>query len=179
LAWLKSRSTRRLLALLIVAALSIAAIFSTQLFETAADNLALQDSDAAGVSVGRYDLAVMLWNQMKAAQTANWIFGFGPGAADSWVTSYFILGNPHNDWLKILFDYGIFGFFCLHAIWFLTLTRHRLGIMIYLYSATLMMTDNVFIYMFHQVFVAMMMCTGRPEGEYLASTRGHWVPPTN
>jgi hypothetical protein len=113
----------------------------------------------------------MLWNQLKAGQMANWIFGFGPGAADAWVTSYFRLGNPHNDWLKILFDYGTFGFLSLHAILFLTLTRHRLGIMIYLYSATLMMTDNVFIYMFHQVFVAMMMCTGRPEWEYLASTR--------
>ena len=131
LAGIKSRRTCWLLALLIVVALSITAIFSAQLFETAADSLALPDLDAAGVSVGRYDLAVMLWNQLKAGQMVNWIFGFGPGAADAWVTSYFSLGNPHNDWLKIFCDYGIVGFLGLHAILFLTLTRHRLGIIIY------------------------------------------------
>ena len=45
-----------------------------------------------------------------------------------------------------------------------------------MYSATLMMTDNVFIYMFYQVFVAMMMCTGRPEWEYFGLNPGALRP---
>jgi hypothetical protein len=150
--------TSRIMAAAVVVGLSVAAIFSTQIFEALAGILEFNESSADSISVGRYDIAVMLWNQLGASQLLNWLIGFGPGAADAQVASHFVLINPHNDWLKIVFDYGFIGLVGLHAVLLLTLARHRLGLMIYLYSATLMLTDNVFIYMFYHLFIAMIMC---------------------
>jgi hypothetical protein len=171
LARARSLEMRRFLASIVVVALSLAAIFSTQLFQDAANSLALDDSSADSVSVGRYDIAIMLWGQFDAGQPLNWVLGFGPGAADAQVASNFILINPHNDWLKILFDYGVAGFVAIHLVLFLILARHRLGLMIYVYSATLMMTDNIFIYMFYQLFVSVSMCSVDQRRKYAIPVR--------
>lgn len=152
--------TGRLLALTTVALLSVTAIFSTQIFENMADYFDLEQSSANSVSLGRYDIAVALWDRLGSGSLLNWTIGFGPGSADALVIGDFDL-NPHNDWLKVLFDYGILGFVCVHAVLLLNFVRHRLGIMLYVYTATLMMTDNIFIYMFYFPFVAMMMCVER------------------
>ena len=147
----------RRLGCVLVVALSITAIFSTSIFQTSADFFQLRDSSANGISLGRYDIAVMLWDRLDEASTLNWLIGFGAGAADA-VSQAVADLNPHNDWLKILFDYGLLGTFVMHLIFFMILTRHRLGLMIYIYTATLMVTDNIFIYMFYYPFIAMIMC---------------------
>jgi hypothetical protein len=144
-----------------VVLLSAIAIASIYLFEDVANNLELEDSSADAVSLGRYDIALMLWDRLHHSGPLNWLIGFGPGAADAIVENYTILQNPHNDWLKILFDYGAIGFVAIHSILFANLARHRLGLMIYIYTATLMVTDNVFIYMFYHAYVALIMCTAR------------------
>ena len=158
----------RHLALAAVLALSVTAVFSTQLFEFADDALDLEESSANSISMGRYDIAVVLWDELYNGSLEKWIIGSGPGSSDALVT----LWNPHNDWLKILFDYGLAGFAAIHAVLFLNLARHRLGLMIYLYSATLMMTDNVFIYMFYHPFVAIMMCTARHRDAFRLHSHG-------
>jgi hypothetical protein len=152
--------TGSLLAVATVVLLSVTAIFSTDIFESVADYFDLQDSSANSVSLGRYDVAVALWDRLDSGSLLNWTLGFGPGSADALVSGDFEL-NPHNDWLKVLFDYGILGFVGVHAVLVLNLVRHRLGIMMYIYTATLMMTDNIFIYMFYFPFVAMVMCVQR------------------
>lgn len=161
LAQARSLTTRKVVAVLIVVGLSITALLSTQLFRDAYNDLAVADSSANGISLGRYEIAQLLRDQFKAGQPSNWLVGFGPGAADAQVGAHFMLSNPHNDWLKILYDYGYLGFAAIHVVMFLTLARHRLGLMIYLYSATVMITDNVFIYLFYQTFIALVMYAAR------------------
>jgi hypothetical protein len=171
----RSFRTSRNMAAVVVVGLSVAAILSTQIFEALAGTFEFKDSSADSISVGRYDIAVMLWNQLDSSQLLNWLIGFGPGAADAQVASHFVLINPHNDWLKIVFDYGFVGFVGLHAVLLLTLARHRLGLMIYLYSATLMLTDNVFIYMFYHLFVAMIMCASAQRQHHVGAVHPRLV----
>jgi hypothetical protein len=161
--------TSRIVAAVVVVGLSFAAIFSTQIFEALAGTFEFEESSADSISVGRYNIAVLLWSQLDSGQLLNWLIGFGPGSADAQVASLFVLINPHNDWLKILFDYGLIGFVGLHVVLLLTLARHRLGLMIYIYGATLMLTDNVFIYMFYHLFVAMIMCASVPRQHHVGA----------
>jgi hypothetical protein len=147
----------RPLALGIVLTLSVVALFSAQLFELSADSLNLKDTSASSVSGGRYEIATWLWDELRSGSLLAWIIGSGPGSADAIVSDNFSLANPHNDWLKLLFDYGVVGFAAMHAVLFLNLARDRLGLMLYVYTATLMMTDNIFIYMFYYPFVVMIM----------------------
>lgn len=152
---------RKFMALAIVLALSIAAVFSNKLFETTADSLDLQQTSANSLSLGRYQIALRLWADLDNGSPRQWIIGSGPGSSDATVASNSDLTNAHNDWLKILFDYGLVGFVVIHAVLFLNLARNRFGLMAYLYDATLMMTDNVFIYMFYWAFLFMMMRAAR------------------
>jgi O-Antigen ligase len=165
----------RTVAIVVVVGLSVAAILSTQIFELLAGIVEFKESSADSISVGRYDIAVMLWKQLDSGQLSNWLFGFGPGAADFQVASHFILINPHNDWLKILFDYGLIGFVGMHIVLLMTFGRHRLGLMVYLYSATLMLTDNIFIYMFYHLFLAMIMCASRRKQHHGGVVRSELI----
>ena len=152
----------RFSAFCLVFTLSMAALFSSQIFEYVATWLDLQATNANSISLGRYEIAVKLWGGLEGRPILGWLLGTGPGAADAVVGAEFApLQNPHNDWLKVLYDYGIIGFFGIHYILFRTLGEHRLGLMLYVYSATLMMTDNIFIYMFYHPFVMLMMCAAR------------------
>ncbi|GAA0606128.1 hypothetical protein GCM10009416_49270 [Craurococcus roseus] len=158
-----------------VVALSILAIFSTQLFEGVADTAYLDGFSANGLSLGRYELAIKLWDEMESGSLLNRMVGFGPAAADTMLESYAVLEgsevNPHNDWLKILFDYGMAGFVAMHVVLFLNLARHRLGLMLYLYTASAMVTDNVLIYMFYHPFIALVMCAERGREKDAAGFR--------
>ncbi|TDH57866.1 O-antigen ligase domain-containing protein [Dankookia rubra] len=159
-----SQKSRKFLAATIVVLVSLTAIFTTQIFEGIADLLDLEETNANSVSLGRYDIAVKLWTELESAPLMNYVVGFGPGSADQISTENFNL-NPHNDWLKIIIDYGVIGFVVFHLV-FLIITRvSRLGIMIYLYNATLMVTDNVLIYMIYHPFLVLIACVARGHEE--------------
>jgi hypothetical protein len=153
----------RTIALTVVITLSAAALFSAQLFELVSSTLDLEQTSANSISLGRYDIATRLWQDIVPGPLGKWLIGFGPGAADSVVTATTAgtLTNAHNDWLKILYDYGVIGLVVMHIVLFHTLTGHRLGVMLYLYGATVMMTDNILIYMFYHPFVMLMIATSR------------------
>ena len=152
-------SVARLLAFAGVIAISIAALFSSQIFEFVAATLQIQNTSANSISLGRYGFASRIWAAQANNPALSWVFGSGPGSADAAVG----VDNPHNDWLKILFDYGIFGFLVIHAILCRLLCEHRLGIMLYIYTATLMVTDNIFIYMFYHPFLLLLVSAARTQ----------------
>jgi O-Antigen ligase len=160
--WWRRRAAR-LAALAAVFALSVLALFSAQLFESMTAALNVQNTSANSISLGRYELAVQLWDALTARPLSMWLFGSGPGAADAFVSSISAINNPHNDWLKILFDYGGIGFLAFHAILYRIFFEHRLGLMLYIYSAVVMMTDNILIYMFYHPFVLLMLSAARRE----------------
>ena len=125
----------------------LAALFSTQVFAELGNLVGITSTNQ--VSLGRYDIAEELWTRWRPGGLAHHLFGFGPGAADAWLVFRGIEANPHNDWLKILFDYGAFGLVLMQGVLAALFPKTRLGNKLYLYSAILMVTDNTFIYMFH------------------------------
>ena len=156
-------ATARAVALLGVLTFSVAALFSTQLFELVSNMLQLERTSADSISLGRYNIATMLWQELLAGSPIRWMLGSGPGAADALVTAHFQLVNPHNDWLKILFDYGVVGFIAMHVVLYRILAEHRLSLMLYIYGAVVMMTDNILIYMFYHPFVLLMLSAARRQ----------------
>ena len=167
------RALARVSAVCLVLTLSMAAVFSSEIFAFVATWLDLPATTANGISLGRHDIATRLWGGLNTRSFVGWLFGAGPGAADAVViASDAGLQNPHNDWLKVLYDYGIIGFIVVHMVLYRTLTEHRLGLMLYVYGATLMMTDNIFIYMFYHPFVMLMLSAARrAPGEAMQPAR--------
>ena len=167
-------SRARPLAFQAVFVLSLISLFSTQIFDYVALTLKIANTSANSISLGRHDMAMTLWSDLSGSSIWRLLFGAGPGAADSVLVIRLArveASNPHNDWLKIFFDYGAFGFIIMHAVLFRVLCEHRLGVMLYIYGAVLMMTDNVFIYMFYHPFVLLMVAAAR-EGPRDALAKG-------
>ena len=156
----------RAMACVIVVVLSVISLFSTQIFELVAATLQIQNTSANSISLGRYEMATQLWTRLAGNPLSTWLIGSGPASADALLTAKLgspTANNPHNDWLKILFDYGIVGFVAMHVVLVRLLCEHRLGILLYLYGAVVMMTDNIFIYMFYHPFVLLLISAARGE----------------
>jgi len=154
------RPVGRLMTTAAVVAISIVALFSLQIFDFLTVLLNDSDASANSVSLGRAEMAAELWRQIDAADVSHVLTGFGPGAADRHL---FVAGfdlNPHNDWLKILFDYGMVGFVGLHVVLRLLLPNTSLGNKFYLFTAILMTTGNPLIYTYY--FVSLFLIVRIP-----------------
>jgi O-antigen ligase len=153
-----------------------AALFSEQVFKELG---ALANIDSNEVSLGRYSFASELWARFSPTGLRHWLFGLGPGSADAWLVHQGILLNPHNDWLKILFEYGIFGLVLLLAAFAALFPRTRFGNKLFLYTAVLMITDNTLIYLYHFAVVFLISrIVPPPAGRAVAqqaTSLGHQV----
>jgi hypothetical protein len=149
---------RRALAIVLVILLSLSSLFSMQLFEYGAKFVGGENVSANSLSLGRFEFSVAIWREVEAAPMAKLLFGHGPGSADTIVqTADDHASNPHNDWLKIFVDYGAFGFVLFHLILLRMFAGSPFGILIYLYTAIVMTTDNSLIYTFHHVIVLVVL----------------------
>ena len=85
------------------------------------------------------------------------VVGHGPGSGDL-LASQIVMPrfNMHNDNLKILFDYGFLGMALIIIGQFVIYKRHIICLSLLIYNYLLMITDNTFIYFFHQ-FVCLMI----------------------
>jgi hypothetical protein len=144
----------RSLAFVTAICLSVLALSLQPIFTFMADYLHIDDFSPSRLSLGRFDIAGILWQIHGSAAPVQMLFGFGPGAADTFLGG---VQPPHNDWLKILFDYGYVGFVGFHFILFLLFGKKPLGIQFYVYTAVLMMSDNVLIYLYYWVFVSQIL----------------------
>ncbi len=156
-----ARGINKFAALGFVIVFSLMALLSEQIFAFYAEEVATSRMSANEVSLGRWQHATLLWDHIASHGWSHTVMGFGPGAADDLVNSNDdSFDNPHNDWLKLFFDYGIIGFISAHAILFILFSRNSLGLMIYIYTAILMMTDNVLIYIFYFVYIFLIIRIG-------------------
>jgi hypothetical protein len=147
----------RWIAAALVAASSIVGLFTMQIFEWGADFIQRDGISASEVSLGRFDFARVLWEAINEGSLGDLLFGFGPGAADATVVAAGFVENPHNDWLKVFFDYGIAGFVAMQVAFFCLFSKSAFRRLIYIYTAILMITDNTLIYMFHQVIIFLVV----------------------
>lgn len=153
-----SRGINKAAAIVIVVGFSLTALYLDQIYVYLAEVIDTRGLSANAISLGRWQLAIVLWDHIQSQNFTNIIIGFGPAAAEKIIElSGSLLTHPHNDWLKLLFDYGIVGFIGAHVIFFIIHARNSFGTMVYVYTAILMMTDNVLIYIFYFVFVFLLL----------------------
>ena len=70
--------------------------------------------------------------------------------------------NPHNDFLKVYFEYGAVGLGGFLTILFVIYGASTATISLLVLNACLMVTDNTLIYFFHQfVCLAIVRCLSR------------------
>ncbi len=153
-----SKGINRYLAAGFVVICSVTALYLFEVFEFVADTFAPEGVNANKLSLGRWDWATVLWDHIDSHGYSYKLIGFGPGASDQLIGLHEgVETNPHNDWLKLLFDYGALGFIGGHVILYVTLARNSLGVMVYVYTAILMMTTNPIVYMFYFVFAFLVI----------------------
>lgn len=108
---------------------------------------------------GRHMISTAIYEQMSARPMLMALFGSGAGSADTLTLEVTGGRTPltHNDWLKIMFDYGSVGSVVFTAGLAAIFSTSALAMGLGLATAVLMMTDNVMIYLFYQVPMALMI----------------------
>jgi hypothetical protein len=111
------------------------------------------------IMLGRYAIGSEMTRVIDSRSPVESLIGFGPGGADALATlvSAGTLKEPHNDWLKILYDYGILGSIAITAFIALVFSTSATGAVIAIANAILMTTDNVLIYLYYQFPIVLMV----------------------
>jgi len=111
------------------------------------------------IMLGRYAIGSEMTRAIDSRSAVESLIGFGPGAAAALATvvTSGTLKEPHNDWLKILYDYGILGSIAITAFIALVFSTSATGAVIAIASAILMMTDNVVMYLYYQFPIVLMV----------------------
>ncbi|MBR0874906.1 O-antigen ligase family protein [Bradyrhizobium tropiciagri] len=111
------------------------------------------------VMLGRYAIAIELNRMMDTRPFVESLFGSGPGGADTLasIVSSGVLTQPHNDWMKILHDYGIAGSIVMTTFMALLFSTSATAAVIAITTAIIMSTDNVLIYLFYWFPAALMV----------------------
>jgi hypothetical protein len=111
------------------------------------------------IMLGRYAIGSEMTRAIDSRSPVESLIGFGPGGADALATlvSAGTLKEPHNDWLKILYDYGILGSIAITTFIALVFSTSATGAAIAIANAILMTTDNVVIYLYYQFPIVLMV----------------------
>jgi hypothetical protein len=160
------RLRKRLLALGLLA-LAAVAVFNTERFQQkmfysgsgTLEDLTLENPDLR--STGRF----ALWEVMREEIAKKPLLGHGANAQEAFIFDLLkIRGQPHNDWLRLLFDYGwvgvgLYGLTLLAQVALLVRLHRRCaedddgGRMLagataasFVVYALIMVTDNIFLY---------------------------------
>jgi hypothetical protein len=111
------------------------------------------------IMLGRYAIGSEMTRVIDSRSAVESLIGFGPGGGDTLATrvSAGTLKEPHNDWLKILYDYGILGSVAITTFIALVFSTSATGAAIAIASAILMTTDNVVMYLYYQFPIVLMV----------------------
>lgn len=107
-------------------------------------------------------------------QSGIWhqLFGHGPGQLDSiislfrpvhWAKSYPQPTNPHNDYLKLLYDYGLIGAGLFAWNFCRIYSRSVLGTLLLLYTLVVFFLDNPLIHSYYNLIAGLMLFTVLPN----------------
>ncbi len=70
-------------------------------------------------ATGRSEIWIALYEEWIGGGSKSVLWGMGPGAGGYYLSSYYQLNTPHNEYLRVAADYGLFGFF----FWFFVHAR--------------------------------------------------------
>jgi len=115
--------------------------------------------DIEAVMLGRHEIGAELSREIANRSPPESLIGFGAGSADK-TTTYLTKGRltlPHNDWLKLLYDYGALGSALMTVFLALLFSSSSVGAAIALANAVMMTTDNVMVYLYYQFPIVLML----------------------
>ncbi len=125
--------------------------------------------------MGREIFIVYLKNQINQSEILQALFGYGPGQADQyllefarpdWMSNKGQPVNPHNDFLKLNFDYGLIGgiamFFIFYSVY---ITGSPMGTQMFLYTLPLFLVDNSFIFIYYWFIALTLARYQKPSNE--------------
>lgn len=108
------------------------------------------DMSANQFSLGRYFYALLVDHHMAAQGEIQWLFGNGPGFADTLITlEEQSEGRLHNDYKKILLEYGVVGSVIFFAALYRLYGTNRDGYLILVNIALIYVTDNAFQFIYY------------------------------
>ena len=107
--------------------------------------------------MGREKFIYGLKNEMARSGFLSHLFGHGPGQADYYLMSEIKPDwvhknrpvNPHNDFLKLVFDYGWVGAISFFVVLYSFYVKTRYGVMMILYTIPLFLVDNSLIFVYY------------------------------
>ena len=155
---LQERRVRFIVLLAGLTAINLTASNLVSIFEYLHHNLETSVS-IEEIMLGRYAIGAEMTHVIENRSLMQSLVGFGPGSANALATliSGGGLGEPHNDWLKILYDYGMLGSILITVFLALVFSSSRIAAVIALTSATIMATNNVAIYLYYQIPIVLMV----------------------
>ncbi|MDX2307187.1 MAG: hypothetical protein NW216_03005 [Hyphomicrobium sp.] len=151
--------SRIVLLLVALSAINAASVNMLQIAETFHRTLGLK-VPIEEIMLGRHNLAREINRSLEVKPLLVQVFGSGPGAAESLAGDRLKNGAaylPHNDWLKIRYDYGVAGSILVIIGMTLVFSTSAVAVALGITSAIVMMTDNVIIYVFFQLPIAVML----------------------
>ncbi|WP_316354837.1 hypothetical protein [Devosia sp.] len=173
--WSKGRSTRSLVTTALavsVTAICIGSVFINSIYEFIHPyyvELTGEYSSINSFTSGRYEIYNYLWkSQLDYQNLGQWIFGNGLGATadmmnESAVASFAHVSLLHNDWLRILIDYGAIGLVIVLAAILSISRRSPFASGAVLYTAILFATDNVSMYVFYWTLLFILLASSSPR----------------
>jgi hypothetical protein len=128
-------------------------VLSEQLYGATDTRVSLEE-----VMLGRHAIGVAMTNVLANRPLTTSLLGAGAGSADALalLVTDGTLAEPHNDWLKIVFDYGIIGSVVMTVFFAAVFSASKVGAAIAVANAVVMTTDNVLIYIYYQFPIALM-----------------------
>ncbi len=107
--------------------------------------------------MGREAYVIALKNAFFDATIPESLLGHGPGQADKYLMEFVRpdwanrseYANPHNDYMKMLFDYGLIGSLGLFFIFYSLYAKSFLGVMVLLYTFGVFFVDNSLIFIYY------------------------------
>jgi hypothetical protein len=161
-AFLQNRGSRFLVLLAGLAAINMAGVNLVPISEYAYSEVR-PDAHIEEIMLGRHAIGTEIGRAMENRSWLQSIIGSGPGSAlmVATVASGGAVKEAHNDWLKVIFDYGILGSSLITIFMALIFSSSRTGSAIALASGVIMMTDNVLIYVYYQFPIALMVAYAR------------------
>jgi hypothetical protein len=155
---LKKRRNRFIFLLATLGVINIAASNMVYISQYTYESLRMSVS-IEEIMLGRYAIGSEMTRVIDSRSPVESLIGFGPGGGDALATrvSAGTVKEPHNDWLKILYDYGILGSIAITTFIALVFSTSATGSVIAIASGVLMMTDNVVMYLYYQFPIVLMV----------------------
>ena len=141
----------------IMISINFLAISASWISDYTADALGKSSVHIEEVMLGRYMNTKIMTEYSLNRELLPFLFGAGVGSATAAILADLTGLLPHNDWLKILLDYGLIGSILITACMAFIFSCTPIGCALGVVTSIIMMTDNILIYLFYQIPVALMV----------------------